>query len=69
MVGTLVSASSSVLNVGVALVLTFYLLLHSQQHWDGIFRYLPIAAGTRLRESLRQNFHNYFVSQSILTLL
>ncbi|MBE9139527.1 AI-2E family transporter [Nodosilinea sp. LEGE 07088] len=66
---TLVSAISSVLNVMLTLVLTFYLLLYGRQLWDGIFRYLPISTGTRLRESLRQNFHNYFVSQAIVALL
>ncbi|PSN19025.1 AI-2E family transporter [filamentous cyanobacterium CCP5] len=66
---TIAGAISSVVNVGVSLVLTFYLLLHGQQLWDSIFRYLPISTGTRLRESLRQNFHNYFVGQAIVALL
>lgn len=69
MVGTLVEAISSGLNVMLTLVLTFYLLLYGQQLWDGVFRYLPIAAATRLRESLRQNFHNYFVGQTVVALL
>jgi hypothetical protein len=59
-VGTLVSAIGSLLNVMLTLVLTFYLLLQGQQVWSGIFRYAPLTWGPRLRESLRQNFHNYF---------
>lgn len=66
---TLVGAISSGLNGLLTLVLTFYLLIHGQQLWDSVFRYLPIATGTRLRESLHRNFHNYFVSQAIVALL
>lgn len=68
-VGTLVSAISSLLNVVLTLVLTFYLLLHGQQLWDGIFYYLPVSFGNQLRDSLRQNFHNYFGGQATIALL
>lgn len=68
-VGTLVEAISSGLSVMLTLVLTFYLLLYGQRLWDGVFRYLPVATATRLRASLRQNFHNYFVGQAIVALL
>jgi predicted PurR-regulated permease PerM len=68
-VGTLVSAIGSLLNVMLTLVLTFYLLLQGQQVWNGIFHYAPLTWGPRLRESLRQNFHNYFAGQATLALL
>ncbi|MGB3614020.1 MAG: AI-2E family transporter, partial [Elainellaceae cyanobacterium] len=44
-------------------------LLHGHQLWDSLFRYLPRPTGTRIRKSLRQNFHNYFVSQAIVALM
>ncbi|WP_017296864.1 AI-2E family transporter [Nodosilinea nodulosa] len=68
-VGTLVSAIGSVLNVMLTLVLTFYLLLYGRQLWDGVFRYFPVTTGAQLRESLRHNFHNYFVAQATVALL
>ena len=68
-VGTLVSAIGSLLNVMLTLVLTFYLLLQGKQIRDGMFRYAPLTWGPRLRESLRQNFHNYFAGQATLALL
>lgn len=68
-VGTLVGAIGSLFNLMLTLVLTFYLLLHSEQLWNGIFSYLPSTIGPRLRQIVRQNFHNYFAGQATLALL
>jgi predicted PurR-regulated permease PerM len=67
--GTLTGAIDSAVNVLLTLVLTFYLLLHGQTVWDNLFRALPHPWSTSLRDSLRQNFHNYFVGQATLALL
>jgi predicted PurR-regulated permease PerM len=53
----------------LTMVLTFYLLLHGKQVWDGIFRWLPSQFRLSARQSLRQVFHNYFVGQVALALL
>jgi predicted PurR-regulated permease PerM len=62
----LLNAIGSILNLVLTIVLTFYLLLYGRQLWDGLFEWLPPKLGAQMRLSLRQNFHNYFVGQSIL---
>jgi predicted PurR-regulated permease PerM len=66
----LFSTINRLLDFVLILVLTFYLVLHGDSLWDGIFQWLPqtryIGA---LRPALRQNFRNYFVSQAILAAL
>ena len=64
-----VGTVGSVLNVVLTLVLTFYLVLHSEKVWDGIFQWMPSNYANTVREALRQNFHNYFVAQASLALL
>ncbi|MCP2732046.1 AI-2E family transporter [Limnofasciculus baicalensis] len=64
-----VGTVGSVLNVVLTLVLTFYLVLHSEKVWDGIFQWIPSSYSNRLREALRQNFHNYFVGQATIASL
>ncbi|HBB31426.1 MAG TPA: AI-2E family transporter [Cyanobacteria bacterium UBA8803] len=59
----------SVLNIFLTVVLTFYLVLHGERLWDGIFGWLPFAYATQVREALRQNFHNYFIGQATLAVL
>lgn len=61
-----VGTVGSVLNLVLTLVLTFYLVLHSEKVWDGIFQWIPSPYSSKLREALRQNFHNYFVGQATL---
>jgi predicted PurR-regulated permease PerM len=56
----------SVVNVILTIVLTFYLLLHGERLWDGIFQWFPSTIGSQVRQSLRQNFHNYFIGQATL---
>ena len=51
------------------MVLTFYLLLHGDRLWDGIFQWLPEEWNTHARPLIRQNFQNYFLGQFTLALL
>jgi predicted PurR-regulated permease PerM len=64
--GGIVSTVGRVLDVILTFVLTFYLLLYGEQLWDGLFQMLPIAIRDRVRQSLGQNFHNYFIGQATL---
>lgn len=59
-------AVDSVFNLLLTLILTFYLLLHGEELWQGIWEWLPIRSGQLVRPLLRQNFHNYYVGQASL---
>lgn len=61
-----VGAAGSLLDVMITVVLTFYLLLHGQRLWDGLFQWFPPKLGSQIRESLRRNFQNYFIGQATL---
>ena len=56
----------SVVSVVLTLVLTFYLLLHGEEVWEGICQWLPEPINLRVRPLLRQNFQNYYVGQASL---
>jgi predicted PurR-regulated permease PerM len=62
----ILSTVGSVLNLVLTLVLTFYILLHGEQLWEGICAWLPEPIGSRVRPLLSQNFHNYYVGQASL---
>lgn len=62
----ILSTVGSVLNIGLTLVLTFYILLHGEELWEGICVWLPEPIGSRVRPLLSQNFHNYYVGQASL---
>ncbi len=62
-------AADSVLETIVVLALTLYLLLHGQSFWNGIFRWLPGKMSGQIRQSLRQNFQNYFVGQATVAVV
>ncbi|MGB5915026.1 MAG: AI-2E family transporter, partial [Phormidesmis sp.] len=51
-------AIGSIVDLGLTVVLTFYLLLHGERLWDGLFLWLPETWGTRARPLIRQNFQN-----------
>ncbi len=57
---------SSVFDFIVTIVLTFYLLLHGEHLWQGVFQWLPPASSQWIQRSLRQNFHNYYVGQATI---
>lgn len=65
----LLNAIGSVLNLILTIVLTFYLLLHGEQLWNGIFQWFPRKTSMQIRDSFRQNFHNYFLGQATLAVL
>jgi predicted PurR-regulated permease PerM len=48
------------------LVLAFYMLLYGDRLWIGVVNLLPPHVGIPLSESLRLNFHNFFISQFLL---
>ena len=62
-IGLIVGTVGSVLDLLLTSVLTFYLLLHGDQLWSGIFQWLPEPIGLHVRPLLRQNFHNYYIGQ------
>lgn len=62
----LLGTVGSVFDLILTLVLTFYLLLHGEELWDGIYQWFPQSQGTVLRQLLRQNFQNYYIGQASL---
>jgi predicted PurR-regulated permease PerM len=62
-------AADSLLNFLLTIVLTFYLLLHGDKVWEGLFKWLPPKLSLQLRELLPRSFHNYFVGQATLASL
>ena len=56
----------SVLDFVLTIVLTFYLLLHGDRLWHGVFQWLPDTPSQRIKQSLRQSFHNYYVGQAAI---
>ncbi|GAB4192735.1 MAG: AI-2E family transporter [Coleofasciculaceae cyanobacterium] len=65
----LLNTASQVLDVFATVILTFYLVLHGEKLWNGIFQWLPSKYTHPLRGTLRQKFHNYFVGQATLATL
>lgn len=62
-------AIGGVVDLGLTVVLTFYLLLHGQRLWDGIFQWLPESWNDHARPLIKQNFENYFIGQITVALL
>lgn len=60
--GTLSSLIDSILII----VLAFYMLLYGARLWRGLINLLPLKYGIPFGESLRLNFHNFFLSQILL---
>jgi predicted PurR-regulated permease PerM len=54
----------SVFSVVLTIVLTFYLLLHGESLWEGVWRWLPLTWKLEVRPLLRQSFHNYYIGQA-----
>jgi len=59
-------AADSAVNFLLTIVLTFYLLLHGDRLWEGLFKWLPSKLSLQLRLLLARSFHNYFVGQATL---
>lgn len=62
-------AISGVVDLGLTVVLTFYLLLHGERLWDGIFQWLPDEWNAHARPLIKRNFQNYFLGQITVALL
>ena len=62
-------AIGGAIDVGLTVILTFYLLLHGERLWDGIFEWLPKEWSQQARPLIRQNFQNYFLGQITVALL
>ncbi|MGC1308362.1 MAG: AI-2E family transporter [Phormidesmis sp.] len=68
-ISLLPDAIGGVVDLGLTVVLTFYLLLHGERLWDGIYQWLPDEWNARARPLIRQNFQNYFLGQATVALL
>ncbi|BAY89688.1 MULTISPECIES: AI-2E family transporter [unclassified Tolypothrix] len=55
-----------VVNVLLTVVLTVYMVLNGKRLWDGVFQWFPPYIGPKVREFLREDFHNYFIGQATL---
>jgi predicted PurR-regulated permease PerM len=62
-------AIDSVLEVILTAVLAFYLLLHGENFWNGIARWLPTEVAVKVRQVLQENFENYFIGQATVAAL
>jgi len=68
-IALLPDAIGGVIDIGLTVVLTFYLLLHGDRLWDGIYQWLPEGWNERARPLIRRNFRNYFLGQFTVALL
>lgn len=50
-------------------VLAFYMLLYGERCWKGLINLLPRKLGEALSSSLKQQFHQFFLSQLLLALV
>ena len=64
--GVAVFTANKLLDVVLAIVLTFYLLQHGDDVWDGIISWLPNKIQLLFSETLRLSFRNYFLGQFIV---
>ncbi|WP_017653222.1 AI-2E family transporter [Fortiea contorta] len=55
-----------VVNVLLAVVLTVYLVLNGERLWNGVFQWFPAHIGSKVRQLLQEDFHNYFIGQATL---
>ncbi len=52
----------------LVIVLAFYMLLYGEQLWHGLLNLIPPKYAVPFSASLRNNFHNFFLSQILLAL-
>ena len=65
----LIGAFDSSLELLVTVVLTFYLLLHGESFWQGIWQKFPEPWQYRLQSSFRQSFQNYYIGHATIALV
>ena len=63
LLGSFFSVVGSLLDLLLTIVLTFYMLLHGNELWSGIFNFFPDNPRIDVRDSLKRTFNNYFVGQ------
>jgi predicted PurR-regulated permease PerM len=51
------------------IVLAFYMLLYGERCWKGVINLLPARLGYALSSSLKQQFHQFFLTQLLLALV
>ncbi len=51
------------------IVLAFYMLLYGERCWKGVINLLPAKLAVAVSQSLRQQFHQFFLSQLLLALV
>ena len=66
--GLALGTLSGVVDGILIIVLAFYMLLYGDRLWKGLIRLLPQRLGEPFSQSLRLNFHNFFLSQFVLAL-
>lgn len=57
-----------IVNALMVFVLAFYMLLYGDRLWQGLLNLIPSRYGLPFSESLRLNFHSFFISQLLLAL-
>jgi predicted PurR-regulated permease PerM len=67
--GVALFTANKLLDVVLAIVLTFYLLQHGDEVWTGIITWLPHRIQPLFSETLRLSFRNYFLGQFIIATL
>lgn len=55
--------------VFITIVFTIYLLLHGENFWNGLLRWLPGEVGDQVRIAFQQQFRNYFIGQFTIAVL
>lgn len=56
------------INLILTVVLTFYLLQHGDELWDGLLSWLPDTLRPTVSETIRRSFESYFIGQLVLGL-
>ncbi|NEQ43167.1 MAG: AI-2E family transporter [Leptolyngbya sp. SIOISBB] len=67
--GVAIFTANKLLDVVLAIVLTFYLLLHGDDVWGSIVNWLPSKIQHLFSETLRLSFRNYFLGQFVVASL
>ncbi|HEY9889708.1 MAG TPA: AI-2E family transporter, partial [Candidatus Obscuribacterales bacterium] len=67
--GVALFTANKLIDVVLAIVLTFYLLQHGDEVWNGIVSWLPGKIQELFSDTLRLSFRNYFLGQFIVASL
>lgn len=67
--GVAIFTANKLLDVVLAIVLTFYLLQHGDDVWEGIVGWLPSTIQHLFSDTLRLSFRNYFLGQFVVASL